>query len=77
MAVLQQVSQQRFVYIHKETTNKSFLDMHHYLKAIGVQNNDFFLSLLDVGLAGVDPRDPSLTASMKARIMMECRNNYW
>ena len=77
MAILQQINQQRFVYIHKETTNQSFLDMHHYLKAIGVQNNDFFLALLDTGLAGIDPRDPNLSSSMKARVLMECRNNYW
>jgi len=77
MAIMQQINQQRFIYIHKETTNQSFLDMHHYLKAIGVQNNDFFLALLDAGLAGVDPRDPNLSPHMKARILMECKNNYW
>ena len=77
MAIMQQINQRRFIYIHKETTNQSFLDMHHYLKAIGVQNNDFFLALLDTGLAGVDPRDPHLSSPMKARILMECKNNYW
>lgn len=77
MAVLNQINQQRFVYIHMETNNQSFIDMHNYLKAIGVQNNDFFLALLDAGLAGVDPRDPNLSPSMKARILMECKNNYW
>ena len=77
MAIMSQVNQQRFVYIHRETTNQSFIDMHHYLKAIGIQNNDFFLSLLDAGLAGVDPRDPNLSPAIKARILMECKNNYW
>ena len=77
MAVIKQIDQYRFIYIHKETTNQSFLDMHHYLKAIGVQNNDFMLALIDVGLAGVDPRDPHLSSTMKARVLQECRNNYW
>lgn len=77
MPVLNQLIQPRMCYIHKETTNQSFIDMHHYLKQIGIQNNDFFLALLDPGLAGVDPRDPSLPTSIKARIMNECRLNYW
>jgi len=77
MGIVKQINSQKYVYIHKETTNQSFLDMHHYLKAIGVQNNDFFLTLIDAGLAGVDPRDPNLSPHMKARVMMECRNNYW
>lgn len=77
MPVVQQLVQPRMCYIHKETTNQSFIDMHHYLKQQGIKNNDFFLALLDPGLAGVDPRDPSLSTSMKARIMNECRLNYW
>lgn len=75
MAVLQQVRQP--VFIHKSTTNQSFLDMHYYLKEKGIQNNDFFLALLDSGLAGVDPRDPNLPPNMKARILRECQLNYW
>ena len=77
MPVMSQLITPRTVYIQKETTNQSFLDMHYYLKSMGIQNNDFFLTLLDPGLAGVDPRDPTLSTSMKARIMNECRNNYW
>ena len=77
MALQQNLVVPRAVYIHKETTNSSFLKMHYYLKSIGVANNDFFLSLIDAGLAGVDPRDPHLSTFMKARIMNECRNNYW
>lgn len=69
--------QQRTIFIHKSTTNQSFLDMHYYLKEKGIQNNDFFLALLDSGLAGIDPRDPNLPAHMKARILQECRLNYW
>lgn len=78
MAVMNQLpQQQRTVLIHKSTTNQSFLDMHYYLKNKGIQNNDFFLALLDSGLAGVDPRDPNLQTHMKARILQECRLNYW
>lgn len=78
MAIMAQMpQQQRTVFIHKSTTNQSFLDMHYYLKNKGIQNNDFFLALLDSGLAGVDPRDPNLPSHMKARILRECQLNYW
>jgi hypothetical protein len=77
MPVLQQAIQSKAIYIHKSTTNDSFLQMHYYLKSKGIKNNDFFLALLDPGLAGVDPRDPDLSTSMKARVMQECKNNYW
>ena len=77
MAVLQTVIKPKLVYIHMETSNQSFVDMRNYLKARGIQNNDFFLALLDPGLAGVDPRDPGLSAQMKARVLQECYRNYW
>ena len=64
MPILGQLQKPKLVYIHKETTNQSFLDMHYYLKSKGIQNNDFFLALLDSGLAGVDPRDPNLPQYM-------------
>lgn len=65
------------VYMQYETTNSSFIEMHRYLKAIGIQNNNFFLVLYDKGLAGVDPRDPNLTYDMKMRVFRECCANYW
>ena len=77
MAVVPQLVTPRVAYIQKETTNQSFLDMHHYLISRGIKNNDFFLVLLDAGLAGVDPRDPLLPAHMKARVLQETRLNYW
>lgn len=77
MAVIDQLVRPAHIYIDKNTTNKSFLDVHYYLKNVGIQNNDFFLCLLDPGLAGVNPRDPNLPASIKARILQECRLNYW
>lgn len=78
MAIIQQAPQvTRPIFLHKSSSNKSFLDMHYYLKERGIKNNDFFLALLDSGLAGVDPRDPNLPAHMKARILRECQLNYW
>ncbi len=65
------------VYIDINTKNKSFLDMHYYLKAKKIKNNDFFLTLYDPDLAGVDPRDLSLNTVMKAKILQECRRNFW
>lgn len=72
-----QVIPQYQVYIHKETRNKSFLNMHYYLKSIGIKNNAFFLALYDTDLAGVDPFDPMLTTQMKAKVLRECMFNYW
>lgn len=77
MPIIENLQRPKTIYIHKETTNQSFMDMHYYLKSKGIQNNDFFLSLIDVGLAGIDPRDPNLSPVMKARVMNECRLNYW
>ena len=77
MPVQTQLQRPQVMYIHKETTNQSFLDMHYYLKSVGIVNNDFFLCLLDAGLAGVDPRDPNLSAPMKGRVLLECKRNYW
>lgn len=65
------------VYIEFECTNKSFLDMHFYLKAKGIKNNAFMLLLYDPGLAGVDIYDPNLTFDMKRRILLETRRNPW
>ena len=65
------------VHIHYETTNQSFLNMHYYLRDRGIKNNAFFLYLFDTGLIGVDPRDPTLSTSMKARVLRECCCNYF
>ena len=80
MAVVQQIPPQQqagVVFIHMETTNKSFLDMHYYLKERGIKNNNFFLALYDTGLRGVDPHDPNLPGYIKTRILTECMRNYW
>lgn len=77
MAVSQQISVRQSVYLHKETTNQSFVDMHYYLSSQGRTNNAFFLILYDRGLASVNPRDENLSLEMKFRIINECRVNYW
>ena len=77
MAVAQQVVVPRMVYIHLETSNTSFIQMRNFLMAKGIKNCDFFLSLLDPDLVNVDPRDPNLSTMMKAKVMQECRRNYW
>lgn len=65
------------VYLQKTTKNKSFLDMHHYLKSIGIKNNAFMLTLIDPDLEGIDPYDPHLNAYYKQKVMHEVLCNYW
>lgn len=65
------------VYIHNETTNQSFIDMHYYLKRIGIKNNDFFLALYNPQLAGIDPRDNTLPPHIKSMVLAEIIANYW
>lgn len=65
------------VYYQMSTTNKSFLNMAHYLKSIGIKNYKFHMALLDKDLAGVDPHDPTLNQYMKQKILRECMANYW
>lgn len=77
MAILTQITGPTQVYIHMETTNQSFINMHYYLKRCGRIHNDFFLVLYDPYLAGVDPRDPNLNFDMKMRVLAECKRNYW
>lgn len=74
---IQQPKQIRTVYAQMTTKNKSFLDMHHYLKSIGVKNNKFMLTLIDPDLDGIDPYDPSLNAYYKQKVLREVMCNYW
>ena len=64
-------------YYHKSTTNKSFIEMSNYLKAIGIKNYRFMLTLLDPDLAAVDPHDPNLPTHLKMKVLKEIRNNFW
>lgn len=59
------------------TTNKSFLEMHYWLKSRGIKNNKFFLVLYDTDLANIDTRDPNLPMIWKTKVFNECRRNYW
>lgn len=77
MVIQQQRTAPVNVYYQMETSNKSFLDMHFFLKAKGIKNNKFFMILYDRDLAGVNPRDPNLNEMMKAKILRECMVNFW
>lgn len=59
------------------TQNTSFLKMHYFLKMKGIENNAFFLALYDTDLMNVDPRDSRLNTFWKAKILKECKFNYW
>lgn len=65
------------IYYHMSTKNRSFLDVHKYLKDIGISNNKFMLVLLDPDLARIDPFDPALTQMYKVKVLRECINNPW
>jgi hypothetical protein len=65
------------IYAQKTTKNKSFLDMHHYLKSIGIKNNEFMLTLIDPDLDGIDPHDPNLNSYYTQKVLRECLCNYW
>lgn len=77
MAVVYNNSQRTTIYYQMSTTNQSFLNMHYYLKDIGIKHNKFMLTLVDPDLAGVDPHDPNLSLQMKAKVLRECMVNYW
>lgn len=65
------------VFYQMNTKNKSFLEMHYYLKARGIKNNKFHLLLYDRDLADVDPYDLNLPTYMKQKIFLECQRNFW
>lgn len=65
------------VYYQMNTKNQSFLDMHYYLKAIGIKNNKFHLLLYDKDLSYIDPHDPYLPVEMKQKVFLECQRNFW
>lgn len=65
------------IYYHMSTTNRSFLEVHQYLRDSGIGNNKFMLVLLDPDLARIDPHDPSLSTMMKTKVLRECLHNPW
>lgn len=75
--MIQQQAPKMHVYYQMSTNNKSFLNMHYYLKSIGIKNNKFMLTLLDPDLDGIDPFDRTLPPVYKQKILRECMYNYW
>lgn len=75
--ITDQIQYQRVIYNHISTTNQSFLDMHYYLSDKGIENNKFMLTIYDLDLVGVDPRDPHLNQIYKDKILRECLINFW
>ena len=63
--------------IHYETKNKSFLHLAHVYNKMGVENCAFLLALTQPELKDVDPYDPNLTIEMQAKVIMECKVNFW
>lgn len=74
--ILQNIVKKR-VYIHYETTNKSFLDMHYFLKTKGIKQNTFFLGLLDPDLRAINPFEKNLNLNTQRKILKECNDNYY
>ena len=58
------------IYYQRSTSNTSFVEMSNYLKAIGIKNNRFMLSLLDPDLANIDPHDPNISYQYKNYILL-------
>jgi len=48
-----------------------------YYEVEGIENFDFFLSLLNPAVQGLDPRDPNLTEYERAIILEETKLNFW
>lgn len=64
-------------HIHTESRNLTFIKMYRHLKAVGVDNNKFFLKLYDTDLADIDPYGKKLTKEIKNKIVIECARNPW
>lgn len=63
--------------IHYETKNTSFLRLAEIYSKMGVQNCAFHLSLLQPELRDIDPLDESLPINIKAKVLYECKENFW
>ena len=68
-------TQQRVIYYHTSTTNRSFIEMAQYMKDIGIDNYKWPLLLLDPDLASIDPFDPNLPQHYKVKVLKECIYN--
>src|SRR5699024_8193976 len=65
------------VYYDFKTKNTSFIKVARELKRQNIKNHMLHLRIYDKELIGVDPYDENLSNHMKARIMRECRINFW
>lgn len=63
--------------VHRNTKNKSFLQIAEKLKKMGVKNYFFMLALMQPELEFVDPHDPNLDEETKSRVALECKYNPW
>ena len=63
--------------IHYETKNKSFLKLAEVYHRLGVNNCAFHLALLQPELKDIDPFDENLPIEIKAKIVYECKHNFW
>lgn len=63
--------------VHRETRNKSFLELSTLFALMGVKNNCFHLALLQEELRYVDPHAKDLSEDLKVRIILEVRHNPW
>lgn len=63
--------------IDYQTKNETFLRVAEIYHRMGVKNCAFHLSLLDPDLQGVDPYSENLTLVQKAKIVRECKRNFW
>lgn len=63
--------------LHWSTRNASFLEVHKQLKILGIENNAFFLVLLNPALEYVDPYDPDITPEEAMMVVEECYHNFF
>lgn len=63
--------------IDTQSKNTSWVEFAAKLKAMGVKNWGFHLTLLDPSLQGVDPRDPNLDRITILKIQKELKSNWW
>lgn len=63
--------------VHTSTRNRSFIEYSRKLKAMGVKNNAWPLTLLQPELEFVDPYSALISAETQAKIIAECKHNPW
>lgn len=64
-------------FIHYETKSKSFLNLAEIYHQLGVKNCAFHLALLQPELKDVNPHDENLPIEIKAKVLYECKENFW